>query len=84
MSEWQPISTAPKDGTRILLWGTCHASGANYFDTEPQAMVGRYGKLGDLADYSKEWEADPVDYYGIEIRPTHWMTLPSPPPVPEE
>lgn len=70
MVKWQTIETAPKDGTRILLWGTCHADGASRFDTQPMAVAGIY---------SDGWETDPADYYTVEVRPSHWMPIPKPP-----
>lgn len=35
MSQWQPIETAPKDGTLVLTWGECRAQYAvSYWDEE--------------------------------------------------
>lgn len=64
MSEWQPIETLPKDGTRVLLFGEC----PNAFDRPPEWVVGVRAEAADRADY-----------YAIEIRPTCWMPLPDPP-----
>lgn len=65
MSEWQPIATAPKDGTAILAW---HPD----WQDEPLSLRwhGHWhkwilnGVLLDLGDWGE---------------PTHWMPLPPPP-----
>jgi hypothetical protein len=75
----QPIETAPRDGRRILLFGTCHFDGARNYPSPPMWVTGAYARVGEFADVSREWEADPADYYTIEVRPTHWMELPEPP-----
>lgn len=65
--EWQPIKTAPKDGTMILVWPSrawieeCDKGEVVYWDVEEETWAG-YGPLAD-------------DYTG----PTHWMPLPEPP-----
>lgn len=70
---WQPIETAPKDGTDILVW----YSGAvrvtrwyvHYMNGHP-----------DLRR-APEWDQDVMygpSYYG-PMEPTHWMPLPQPP-----
>jgi hypothetical protein len=79
MSEPQPIGTAPRDGRRILLFGTCHFDGARNYPSPPMWVTGVYARVGEFADVSREWEADPADYYTIEVRPTHWRPLPAPP-----
>ena len=66
--EWQPIETAPKDGTRILLaWG-----GAT--------VVGFY--LDNTSD-SHPWGWKGWTVPSMEPTPrgliTHWMPLPEPP-----
>jgi hypothetical protein len=70
---WQPIETAPKDGTQLLLWeqydaepfiGYWHgrrdrwAASTTYYDTDGNACV-----------------VDRVCSDGV----THWMPLPPPP-----
>ncbi len=73
MNEWQPIETAPIDGTEILLkiplqW------------EEPQGRIGS----GDYV--SAYWYDESSDFWMNRLgncislyRPTHWMPLPKPP-----
>jgi hypothetical protein len=68
MMEWKPIETAPKDGTRILV-----------FDREYHGEIAacefnkEWGWVERGLDYATE-----VWGYG-EMEPTHWMPLPQPP-----
>ena len=73
-SEWQPIETAPKDGTRILAllrWGYSDGTAG-----ETQTVIYWYG--GGLF-----WVVPiPMNYVqGLDsdVAPTHWMPLPKPP-----
>jgi hypothetical protein len=66
MSEWQPIETAPRDGTEIDLW----ASGRRWADC--------HWHLGEWL----RWQSDSVDEEPTHKRiafPTHWMPLPPAP-----
>jgi hypothetical protein len=76
MMSWQPIDTAPKDGTYVLLFipqfGRCHIWRGNYIVSETFT----HGTL----DYRFEgWNIDIV--YGDRPEPTHWMPLPAGPEV---
>jgi len=65
--EWQPIETAPHDGTRVLVFAEGKMTCA-YFDL-PCAFAGT-------------WELSvPSDGYvdSNEVFPTHWMPLPDAP-----
>lgn len=68
--EWQPIETAPKDGTRFLTY-------------EPSHYGIRIGRAFIRADHD-DWLSH-VDQHGGSskggARPTHWMPLPEPPKV---
>ncbi len=72
---WQPIETAPKDGTWILL-----AGGETDDEAEVRSIV--------AAQWAKEmppsgrWHFAWYDggFYGKYLNPTHWMPLP---PAPE-
>ena len=76
--EWQPIETAPKDGTNILAW--------NY---NPNYLVNPYiawfgVDLNEADDRKKEWLTGDGDdfstgHYFTPCQPTHWMPLPEPP-----
>lgn len=65
MSDWQPIETAPRDGTLVLLY-SIKPSRKN----RPQMQVG-YCHIGLGGDV---WVTG-----GWPVRPTHWMPLPDPP-----
>jgi hypothetical protein len=64
---WQPIETAPKDGTDIMVY-------VGVF--EPDYAVAHWnGEFWDMLP--EELEAD--DYSRAFGQPTHWMHLPEPP-----
>jgi hypothetical protein len=65
MSEWQPIETAPKDGTNILAWGP-HGTGC--------LVVG----FDEAVHPAWPWHTlDGLNYSLTTF--THWMPLPAPP-----
>lgn len=71
MSEWQPIETAPKDGTVVLL-----------FVPESTDTDGvRVGFFSYWAAYG-DWYGDESASHSLSNlygKPTHWMPLPAPP-----
>lgn len=85
MTNWQPIETAPKDGTNILLYfpkGTPRTKLGYWF--EHKQFVN-----GKLVRESASWCYDFPNYslsfcnevhWLSEPKPTHWMPLPAPPP----
>jgi hypothetical protein len=66
MSEWQPIETAPKDGTRILAW---------FSGEEPEPIVVKWRVGFDRFPWV---ESDESGAYGAHVV-THWMPLPESP-----
>lgn len=65
--EWQPIETAPKDGTNILLF-------IPEWRPEYQRVVGHWGR----SFFGEKW-FDNVGMKALSCRPSHWMPLPEPP-----
>jgi hypothetical protein len=69
MNPWNPIETAPKDGTMILLY-----VGAFEDDYAVAFWSGEYWHIGN-PKYVKDG-----DKFNFEFgKPTHWMLLPPPP-----
>ncbi len=80
MTAWQPIETAPKDGTLVLLFvPDGHTNG----ERGPGVTVGSYDprtqKEVDFAPHSPQWVCYDTDQEPSSCYPTHWMRLPSPP-----
>jgi hypothetical protein len=70
---WQPIETAPRDESWVLLTGGKIDYGWDG-ETQPPVVVGQWGK-----DFSEPcWQFAWYDsgYYGEYEKPTHWMPLP--------
>ena len=60
---WRPIETAPRDGTRILVWTSAGAEIVSANDAhDPGAAV---------------WDWLAVDC--VRVVATHWQPLPTPP-----
>lgn len=81
---WQPIETAPKDGTRILCYFPDEfAMHNNLFAEERKKMNQEMFKILTVAWNYYGWELDPdgsTEFrYTIEGKPTHWMPLPEAP-----
>lgn len=70
MSEWLPIETAPKDGTRILAYGL--------IALENEPGIGTV----EWCDIYSVWHGSPNEASEDDPWPcklTHWMPLPSAP-----
>jgi hypothetical protein len=69
--KWQPIATAPKDGTRILaVW----ANGKEHTIIEWAKFNGEGGWCQHASGLGSDW---PYSSDGF----SHWMPLPAPPKV---
>lgn len=66
-SEWQPIETAPKDGTAILLACATWAHTVHLGRPVPIKVGGWNAEAGGWQIFGASW------------RPTHWQPLPPPP-----
>jgi hypothetical protein len=94
LTEWQPIDTAPKDGTVIDLWiqsledgsgaDDVHfwCSGEDFFDKKHRIRCGRI--TGFI--WAKKGPNPPgwfpiggLKGFPLSVRPTHWMPRPEPP-----
>ena len=74
---WQPIETAPKDGTWVLVFGNvCDESWR-----EISVAVAQYTNELNGGTTEWHWQFAWYDggYYGIVDDVTHWMPLPEPP-----
>lgn len=85
--EWQDISTAPRDGSSVMLYGgeACSEIGNPYpIDEAVKAYWNKEANYSEDEDgeYTAKggWEFVDTSYYGISLKnPTHWMPLPAPP-----
>ena len=70
---WQPIETAPKDGTLVLL-----------YDGSPWPSLGSWRRDYYREDLGEMWLDDSNDEYSLgcaslRLNPSHWMPIPPPP-----
>lgn len=72
MSNWQPIKTAPRDGTIILVY-------LPWPHKSYRVRQASYG--GQNSNKPNQWYIyfNRSDARYIDIEPTHWMPFPNPP-----
>ena len=68
-TRWQPIETAPRDGTWFLAYEPGSGCGAHY----ACSFHGEDEFLGTM------WFSDCGQYVTSSPEPTHWQPLPTPP-----
>jgi hypothetical protein len=77
--EWQPIDTAPRDGTEVLLFIP---------NAEPRIRIGHYVVTQKFTYDEHGKKVGPITYWfsyersvrlRLDIHPSHWMPLPEPP-----
>ena len=88
MSEWQPIETAPKDGTRVIgafwsiRWADSHRKGevvTCWWQPECGAFISD-ARVMTLAEGYTFDDGTTQRIHSPTIEPvTHWMPLPPPP-----
>jgi hypothetical protein len=77
-AEWQPIETAPKDGTEVLLFMPGYGG---------RVKLGSFRvDDGFSGNENPLWLDDSYDdfscgYASTPLDPTHWMALPLPPAI---
>ncbi len=78
--DWQPIETAPKDGTKVDGWAVNTVTG------EPVGRMPGMWWEGEAWQYGREkgfyWEIEVPIFAktGVPVvKLTHWMPLPKPP-----
>jgi hypothetical protein len=69
---WQPIETAPRDETKVLLW------------SDGGAVFGSWRVDKGYASKKPMWLDESYDdfscgFASVPLDPTHWMPLPQPP-----
>lgn len=79
MSSWQPIETAPKDGTHVMLFWPNIPAGIKSLKSTSKATgisVGWYEASEHGVGFMSEGDfAVPINQHDC----THWMPLPEPP-----
>jgi hypothetical protein len=68
---WQPIETAPRDGTPVDLWSTSRGRLINCVFSRAQKPPGWF--------WIDDWETGPVKHTQRVMDATHWMYPPEPP-----
>jgi hypothetical protein len=66
--DWQPIATAPRDGTAILCWPFNYSS-LFEGEAEPEIVIGFFSE--------DDWWCEST--VAKTFDPTHWRPLPTPP-----
>jgi len=79
---WQPIETAPKDGTPVMLWAIEACSELHGPSPYKGPVIGSW--IDGQADFPGDdwWNEQGGVYYAAWLRASHWMPLPAPPEAP--
>jgi hypothetical protein len=73
MTQWQPIETAPRDGTKVLLFFPRWKDGR---------VIGSYDVVEQFRNGKREFRTEKwsLPFFVVgEHEPTHWVPLPEPP-----
>jgi hypothetical protein len=82
MNSWQPIETAPRDGSRVLCWAPGWQPCLLIWKLNNRIQYAHSQKA--MLDHAIEYfgDYDEWDDYDLALSgngPTHWLPLPEPP-----
>lgn len=88
MTEWQPIESAPKDGTEILACVNGFVPAVAWWEELPDDImehISEREKWRSVEAAEFETEEQWMEHWtGSWYEPTHWMPLPEPPELSDE
>ena len=73
---WQPIETAPKDGSWVLVFDPSNIDES--YEVRPVSAQWTEDMNGGKTDWHWQFAWFDGGYFG-DCEPTHWMPLPEPP-----
>lgn len=76
MMKWEPIDTAPTDGTYVLLADADHVTIGRYHSDVGKTLIAAEKPYWEPYDHSY-WDRLELDESWFQ--PTHWAPLPKPP-----
>lgn len=81
MSTWQPIHTAPMDGTVVDLWCRRSHMPPEEFERATDVYWDKWHKCWRTKgnEHYVEWRFRDSGYGSHHLIPTHWMPIPEPP-----
>jgi len=81
VSEWQPISTAPKDGTSLIVCWAVDADGDLIDWMEDLHTADVFVQIASFSQSLGYWMVfhDAIPDLKLSFTPTHWMPLPPQP-----
>lgn len=79
---WQPIETAPKDGTEVVLWGRDWRPFIGMWKINPRIVLAH--KKGESLHLAESYfgDRDEMDDYEMadpSMAMTHWLPIPETP-----
>ena len=93
ISDWRPIETAPKDGTIVDLWIVGGDDMVDFYAPTAKKKPRSPERCGRAPNFRWQHKLPnqpnwyPVGGLGYslspEVRATHWMPIPDPPPAPD-
>lgn len=76
MSDWQPINTAPKDGTAVLAACPACPAASNIFIAAWRTWYSE-ALRGDVTGWWSNGAKNAYQPNQLILHPTHWMHLPT-------
>ncbi|SAJ89162.1 hypothetical protein [Burkholderia multivorans] len=74
---WQPIETAPKDGTHILGWCRNYGARQTHWHLFGEGSIAKSNFDVGKGESGNWYWHEPLSHWLSSWKPTHWMPLPA-------
>lgn len=76
---WQPIETAPRDGTQILGWCSNYGARQTHWHFYGEGSIAKAQFDAGKGESGNWYWEEPLNHWLSSWKPTHWMPLPTAP-----